>query len=589
MGVRRGRGYLVEWRACGRSVGRRVVCRACRYPPRRTVGSEAGVQEYLIPGTQAQLLGVFNRLLADIYGAGNACVSTAAGDCVSAAGELRHRHRVAGERRRLCRPIGAAPRCGGQRLRGGLRSGSLRRRLRSRSGPGHHLRPGRYGRARGIPPPVLSAFSLSGGDRIVTVGGPVLVMRAAWPRWIRFPVEESFGVSVGRILAESLTLYPTGAWGSGYGSPMGVLPTEDPFHVDDRTTLALVQASEDATVVSLNGAPVGTLPRGGSLLIDPVPVGAFIGGSGPIAVSLVTSGGEQVDVRAFNLTPPGLLGSTYVLPANSTVAGDDRALDLRLYLYAYEPLDYGVYQGSEWVAGGTLGGAGATAVHAIGGATEVPLPEAAPDPGPESSLPLAGGLRVEATGRLQVLAAFDSDRPDWDWGFPLVGAGHLANEYFVPVGAGTWPGLAGHERRRLPGLRQPLAREPGGGSDPGVRGLGPLARQRRRALRGARSRRVGDVGGPGGRGQHRSARCSGSAWPAEARRTGSGRRTARRRPPSRWRGVRGSSPISPTATIWATASCRRRRGSSRRGSSTSSRSWSPSGCRRVTRSTSPWP
>ena len=149
-------------------------------------------------------------------------------------------------------------------------------------------------------------------------------------------------------------------------------------------------------------------------------------------MTLVTSGREQVDVRAFNLTPPALLDSTYVLPANSTAVGSERSLGLRLYLYAYEALDYGVYQGTGLVAGGTLGGAGATAVHAISGPTEIPVPEADPDPGPENSPPLAGGLRVEASGRLQVLVAFDSDRPDWDWGFPLVGERHLANEYFLP-------------------------------------------------------------------------------------------------------------------------------------------------------------
>ena len=438
MGVRRGR--CTSWSgvlaagllAAGWPAGLPV-------PAEADGSSEAGVQEYLIPGTQAQLLGVFNRLLADIYGAGNACVSTAAGDCVSAAGELataiESRVSVVAYADRSVLLLDAAA----NGFQGGYDPEAFDDAYDLDRGQVITFAQDGTADRAGHPPPALSAFPLLGGDRLVTVGGPVLVMRAAWPRWIRFPAEEGFGVSVGRILAESLTLYPTGAWGSGYGSPMGVPHAEDPWHVDDRTTLALVQASEDATVVAIDGAPVGTLPRGGALLIDPVPVGAFISGSGPIAVSLVTSGGEQVDVRAFNLTPPGLLDSAYVLPANSTVAGDDRALELRLYLYAYEPLDYGVYQGSHLVAGGTLGGAGATAVHAIGGPTEVPVPEAGADPGPENSPPLGGGLRVEASGRLQVLAAFDSDRPDWDWGFPLVGAGHLANEYFVPWAPGRGP------------------------------------------------------------------------------------------------------------------------------------------------------
>ena len=63
-------------------------------------------------------------------------------------------------------------------------------------------------------------------------------------------------------------------------------------------------------------------------------------------MALVTSGREKVDARFYNLTPQGLLDTAYVLPVNSMANGTDRSLGVRLYLYAYEPLTYYVYQGT---------------------------------------------------------------------------------------------------------------------------------------------------------------------------------------------------------------------------------------------------
>ena len=399
-------------------------------------GSEAGAQEYFVPGTQVQMLGVFNRLLSDIYGEGNACVSAADGTCLTGtadlAAHLESRVSIVAYSDRSVVLLDAAANgfAGGYDPQGYDDVYDLDR--------GQVITFGQDGTVEraGSGVSAVSAFPLLGGDRIVTVGGPVLVMRAAWPKWVRLPRESGFGVSAGQVLAESLTLYPTVAWGARYASPMGVSAPGDALHVDDLTTLALVQAQAPGTEVAVNGAPAGVLGRGGSLVLESLPVGAEITASRPISVALVTSGRKEVDVRAFNLTPPALLDSSYVLPANTTVAGEERQLGLRLYLTAYEPLSYGVYQGTTLVAEGSLHAGHRSAVHAIAAPTRAGAPTAA---GPEGAAPLPGALRVEASGRLQVLAAFDSDRPDWDWGFPLVGARHLANEYFVPWAPGQAP------------------------------------------------------------------------------------------------------------------------------------------------------
>ncbi len=414
-------------------------------PATRAVADAAslsGVQEYLVPGTQKEMLDVFNQLLADTYGPGRACVSTREGACVTPAmagweAYVESRVSVVAYADRTVVLL--------DDRRNGFASGYDAGGFDDvyELGRGQVVTFGEDGRAeRPSQPSGASRFALLGGDRVVTVGGPTVVMRAAWPKWIKLPRGTRSGVTAGQVLADTVTLYPTAAWGSQYGTPMGETAVPDPLRVDDLTTKAIVQAGEDGTVVLLDGVSQNAVPlgRGQSLVLDRVAAGAAIGGASadgagkPISVSLVTSGRSPVEARFFNLTPQGLLDSSYVLPVNSMTDGDRRSLGVRLYLYAYEPLHYSVYQGTSTtpVAEGTLAGKG-TAVHAIGAPT--PLARVSSfgrELSAEDSPTLAGALRVVATGRLQVLAAMDSGSADYDWGFSGIGARHLANEYYVP-------------------------------------------------------------------------------------------------------------------------------------------------------------
>jgi hypothetical protein len=209
-------------------------------------------------------------------------------------------------------------------------------------------------------------------------------------------------------------------------------PTE---HVDDLTTKIVVQAKEDTTVVSRNGSPVTTLNRGHSYVIDNINVGDEITGDKPIAASLVASGRKNVDMRFFNLTPPALLDHEYVLPISSMsyeLPGDSRSDLVRLYIYAYDPTSYTIFQGGAAVASGSLSDGG-LAVHNI----------YTPTAYSEDTI-LGGGLRIIADegARLQVLSAVDSDSPAWDWGFPIVGSRHLVDEYYLAWSPATGPGTS---------------------------------------------------------------------------------------------------------------------------------------------------
>ncbi len=384
-------------------------------------GSVTGIQEYFIPGTQEQMLDMFNDILQRGVGS-SSCVSDDTGVCVTTSMPnwsdlIESRVSIVAYADRSVVLIDRAS-------NGYLPPGDYN--------PADY--DGIYNLDRGqvIVLDQLGSDQLVGGDRIVSVGGPIFVVRAGWPQYIGSGYVGS--AQGGQILAGYWELYPTAIWGTEYGSPMG--ENGDPvYHVDDLTTKVVVQAKEDATVVSRNSSPVTTLNRGHSYVIDNINVGDEITGDEPIAVSLVASGHKSIDMRFFNLTPPALLDHEYVLPLSSMnhVSPGDFRFDLvRLYIYAYDPTSYTIFQGGAAIASGLLNDGG-LAVHNI----------SLPTTYSEGAI-LEDGLRIVADdgARLQVLAAVDSNSAGWDWGFPVVGSRHLVDEYYLAWSPATGPGTS---------------------------------------------------------------------------------------------------------------------------------------------------
>ncbi len=419
--------------------------------------ASAGVQEYYVPGTQEQMLGVFNGLLAGLgvtsyvnaTGAGANPLTTATAGWQ---GLIESRVSVvayADQSVILVDRKGPSSGCPGDYC------------AADDYDPSHYdasftLQKGEVyvfdQLAPGAPGDLDGRLALVGGDRIVTIGGPVFVVRASWPRYIYF----GGGVFGGQVLSGYVEQYPTASWGASYGSPMG--ESGGPTHVDDKTTKVIVQASAGGTVVTRSaGAPASaTLAQGESRVYDAVAVGETFASSDPakpISVYVLSSGRLQVDGWFFALTPPAQLHHEYLLPLNSVTAGD-RTGSVRLYLYAYDATSYNVYQGTGGttpVVTGTLG-AGQSAVHLI------PNPTTEFDEGAV----LNGALRVVAQEgkRLQVLAAVNSGSADWDWGFAAVGSKGLLNEYFIPWSPATGPGSnggSGYQGYGMPVFVSPLA------------------------------------------------------------------------------------------------------------------------------------
>ena len=380
-------------------------------------GSVTGIQEYFIPGTQTQMLSTFNDILHKISAF---CVTDSQNNCISTSTpnwETMIESRVS-----IVAYADTSVVLIDRAVNGYVNTGDY--------DPTHYDAVYNLDQGDVLTLDHLGSDGLVGGDRLVSIGGPIFVVRAGWPTYVG---TGSFGSpSGGQILAGYWELYPTAVWGTEYGSPMG--EDGNSGHVDDATTKMIIQAQQDNTVINRNNNFVTSLDRGESFLIEAVQVGERITSDKPVSAYLAASGLQSVAMRFFSLTPPDLADHEYILPLSSMKVNADhqglpRSDFIRLYIYAYDSTSYTIFQGNTAIASGTLA-AGETATHNVSNLIDY-----------DTNLALDGSLRVTAqTGtRLQLLAAVDSNFALWDWGFPVVGSQHLVDDYYLPWSPATGP------------------------------------------------------------------------------------------------------------------------------------------------------
>ena len=391
-------------------------------------GAVTGIQEYFIPGAQAQMLGLFNDILHNIDN--TFCVTDASNTCLTTdtpgwEGLIEVRVSIVAYADASVVLIDRAS------------NGYL---APDDYDVSHYDQVFYLDQGEVITLDQLGDDRLIGGDRIVSIGGPIFVVRAGWPTYIG----STLGVlpGGGQVLAGYWELYPTAVWGTEYGSPMGENNVVD--HIDDRTTKIVVQAQQDNTSINRDGAPLTRLNRGQSYLIEEIQVGERISSDQPFSASLVASGWQNVDMRFFNLTPPALVDHDYIIPISSMETGSIEDLSLRidyirLYIYAYDETNYTIFQGNTPIASGSLD-AGDTAVHRVSNTAEY-----------QTNQTLNGSLRVTAGegARLQVLAAVNSGGSSWDWGFPVVGSKYLIDDYYLAWSPATGPNYPTNDYRGL--------------------------------------------------------------------------------------------------------------------------------------------
>jgi uncharacterized repeat protein (TIGR01451 family) len=250
----------------------------------------------------------------------------------------------------------------------------------------------------------LADLFFDGGDKIVSVGGPIAVTLAVWPD------DPNSGI----LFAGAWELYPTSRWDTGYMIPVG----EDvPRPNGGFSTVGLnVQAVQDDTAVQLDLDADGSLEnivvlnQGEQFTqVAGIMSGARVEASAPVQVHIFTGDPDSTyEARAYTMLPRSQWSDDYLAPRSSD--GD---------YWLYNPNTTGLE-----VIVQTVSDTLTLTIPANGTARYPPLP------GPVLNFPT--GIRFTSPdGRpFYGLVALDEDE-DQDWGYALLPTHNLTTQALI--------------------------------------------------------------------------------------------------------------------------------------------------------------
>jgi uncharacterized repeat protein (TIGR01451 family) len=255
-----------------------------------------------------------------------------------------------------------------------------------------------------------------GRDRIYVAGGPVTVTRASWPE------------SIGTVFALAWEVYPTKPFLTSYTVPIGENLADLPTSYDDFDRVyVIVQAIEPGTTVQIDdpttpGIDIDTpLAQGGVTRLDSVNTGTTVLASAPVQVQFIVGqahDGEPSEIRGYSAFPDTLWDTQYYNPVGSFGGGENT--DLYLYNPSSAPItiDYEDSLGT----GSFAIPANSTVSYSGGTGRFVP---------PDS------GVYLRSDGVFWGVGSGDTESYNYDWGYSLVPAYALTDEYFLGWAPGT--------------------------------------------------------------------------------------------------------------------------------------------------------
>ncbi|MDM8517700.1 DUF4347 domain-containing protein [Desulfobacterales bacterium HSG16] len=266
-----------------------------------------------------------------------------------------------------------------------------------------------------------------GRDRIYAAGGPASVIYAVWPE------------SINTVYALSWEIYPTKPFQTTYTIPVGEDLDADKGYNDFANVYAMVQSTNDNNVVQIdtdgNGITDITtiLHKGEVTQIYNVVSGAIITGTAPIQVQVIVGQGGDADhignpseARGYSVVPNNLWDSEYYSP----VGGFSGANNTDLYIH--NPYDDPITIHYEDTVGS---GSFKIAPHESVAYSD---PAAA-----KRNVPVNSGvyLRSENGEKFWGIGSGDTEGLDYDWGFDLVPAYALTEEYYIGWAPGSSEGV----------------------------------------------------------------------------------------------------------------------------------------------------
>jgi uncharacterized repeat protein (TIGR01451 family) len=270
-------------------------------------------------------------------------------------------------------------------------------------------------------------FCYDGRDRIYATGGVVTVTRASWPE------------SIGTVYALAWQLIPVEALDTDYTIPVGEdLAGSPTFYDDFDNVYVVVQATEDNTTVVIDdpgktGQEVNeTLDAGETTELYHFDAETTVTASSgkPVQVQLMVGQyhyGTASEMRGFTEIPDGLWSDAYYSPVSNLSSSVDTDI------YVYNPSSGTITVHYE--EGGSSGSSGTFTVAS--GNTKSYIS------GAGHKIPIDSGVYLYARDSdgdpvdVFMIGSGDTEGYNYDWGFVLVPAGLLEDEYYVGWAPGS--------------------------------------------------------------------------------------------------------------------------------------------------------
>ncbi|GIK42091.1 MAG: hypothetical protein BroJett011_59240 [Chloroflexota bacterium] len=259
-----------------------------------------------------------------------------------------------------------------------------------------------------------------GRDRIYTAGGPVVVTAAYWPE------------SIGTVFAQAWEILPTKPYRVNYTIPVGEdLAGAPTNYADFAKTYVIVQSAYNTNTVTIDdpgtaGIEVNvTLNEGEVAQLYHIDAGTVISSTLPVQVQFITGDGPFTGasswINSYSALPSPLWDNEYYSPVEGF---SNAGYDTDLYIYNPNPTPITVqYQ--------DLSGSGSFNVPAYNTI-------AYSDPAAANRLvPNDSGVYLISTEKFWAIGTADTEDLDYDWGFDLVPAYILDDEYFLGWAPGS--------------------------------------------------------------------------------------------------------------------------------------------------------
>ncbi len=262
-----------------------------------------------------------------------------------------------------------------------------------------------------------TSVHFDGGDRLYIAGASVFVSRSSWTE------------SAGTNLALSWSLFPVKPFLTDYTIPVGENLAAGPQGYEDfDQTYVLVQSTTDNNRVTIDDpGTAGTdvdvvLQTGQSTQLHNSNSGTRVHAEQPVQVQFVVGSSLTglYECRGYTAFPDNLWDNEYYNP----VSGSDSGWDTDLYVYNPNPYPIIIYYED-------TAGTGSFSLDSRG-TLAFSDPAAAGRFVPEDS-----GSYLRSDDIFWAIGSADTESRTYDWGYSLVPANLLTEEYYLPWAPGT--------------------------------------------------------------------------------------------------------------------------------------------------------